>query len=55
MIQASAEKLERTGPAENERVASVPQIKQMTSTPEPPLLKEQSHLFRSPDRKLGKS
>ena len=28
MAQASAEKLEQTGPAENERVASVPQRKQ---------------------------
>ena len=39
MAQASAEKLERTGPAEKERVASVPQRKQLTRTPEPPLPK----------------
>ena len=37
MVQASAEKLEHTGPAEKERVASVPQRKQLASTPEPPL------------------
>ena len=32
-------KLEHTGPAEKERVASVPQREQSASTPEPPLLK----------------
>ena len=35
MVQASAEKLEHTGPAEKERVASVPQREQLASTPEP--------------------
>ena len=40
MTQASAEKLEHTGPAEKERVASVPQREQLASTPEPPLPKE---------------
>ena len=39
MAQASAEKLEHTGPAEKERVASVPHRKQMASTPELPLPK----------------
>ena len=39
MAQASAEKLEHTGPAEKERVASVPQREQLASTPEPPLSK----------------
>ena len=39
MAQASAKKLEQTEPAENERVASVPQRKQLASTPEPPLPK----------------
>ena len=39
MAQASAEKLEHTGPAENEIVASVPQREQLASTPEPPLPK----------------
>ena len=37
MAQASAEKLEHIGPAEKERVASVPQREQMARTPEPPL------------------
>ena len=39
MAQASAEKLEHTGPAEKERVASVPQREQLASTPEQPLPK----------------
>ena len=39
MAQASAEKLERTRPAEKERVSSVPQGEQLASTPEPPLPK----------------
>ena len=34
------EKSEHTGPAEKDRVASVPQREQFTSTPEPPLPKE---------------
>ena len=37
MAHASAEKLEQTRPAEKEKVASVPQRKQLASTPEPPL------------------
>ena len=37
MAQISVEKLEHIGPAEKERVASVPQTKQMARTPEPPL------------------
>ena len=37
--QASAEKLEHTGPAKKERVASVPHREQLASTPEPPLPK----------------
>ena len=40
MAQASAEKLEHTGPAEKERVTTVPRRQQLTSTPEPPLPKE---------------
>ena len=40
MVQASAEKLERTGPAKNKRVASVPQSEQLASMPEPPLPQE---------------
>ena len=39
MAQTSAEKLEHTGPAEKERVTSVPQKEQLASTPEPPLPK----------------
>ena len=39
MAQASAEKLEHTGPAEKERVASVPQREQLAKIPEPPLPK----------------
>ena len=56
MAQASAEKLEHTGPAERKRVASMSQRKQLASTPEPSLPKgkyEQSHLSRAPDRKKG--
>ena len=34
-----SEKLEHTGPAEKERVASVPQREQLARTPEPPLPK----------------
>ena len=44
MAQASAEKLEHTGPAEKERVASVPQREQLARTPEPPLPKALSSL-----------
>ena len=38
MAQASAEKLEHTGPAEKER-ASVPHREKLARTPEPPLPK----------------
>ena len=34
MAQASAEKLEHTGPAEKKKVASVPQREQLANTPE---------------------
>ena len=37
MAQASAEKLEHTGPAEKNRVASVSQREQLAITPEPPV------------------
>ena len=40
MAQASAQKLEHTGPAEKESVASVPQKKQLASMAEPHLPKE---------------
>ena len=39
MAQASMEKLKPTGPAEKERVASVPSREQLARTPEPPLPK----------------
>ena len=39
MAQASAEKLEHTGPTEKKRVASVPKTEQLASTPLPPLPK----------------
>ena len=39
MAQASAEKLEHSGPAEKKRAALVPQREQLASTPEPPLPK----------------
>ena len=35
MAQASAEKLEQTGPAKKKRMVSVPQRKQLASTPQP--------------------
>ena len=60
MAQASAEKtfflglpkkLEQTGPAEKERVASVPQREQLAGTPEPPLPKGKGTepFIQSPD------
>ena len=33
MVQASAEKLEQAGPAEKERMVSMPQREQLASTP----------------------
>ena len=39
MAHVSVEKLEHTGPAEKERVTSVPQREQLAITPEPPLPK----------------
>ena len=56
MAQAS-EKLEYTGPAKKERVASVPQREQLARTPELPCekRKEQSCLFRVPDHKRGEN
>ena len=39
MAQASAEKLEHTGPAEKKRVASMPHREQLANTPESPLPK----------------
>ena len=55
MAQASAEKLEHTGPAEKERVASVPesswQVRQSRLYQKE---KEQNRLSRVPDRKGGR-
>ena len=55
MAQASAEKLEHTGPAEKEMVTLVPQREQLASTPEPPLPKgkETEPFARTPDLKEG--
>ena len=52
MAQASTKKLEHTGPAENERVASVPQRESSWQGRRSRLWqeeKEQSRLFRVPD------
>ena len=56
MAQASAEKHEDTGPAEKERVASVPESSWQVRRSRP-CQKEnkQSRLSRAPDRKVGKS
>ena len=51
MAQASAEILEHTGPAEKERVASVPQTEQLASTPEPPLPKGRARAV-SPEHQI---
>ena len=54
MAQALAEKLEHTGPAEKERVASLPQRKQLARTPKPLLLrgKETEPSVKVPDREV---
>ena len=59
MAQASAEKLERTGPAEKERVTSVPQREQLARTLEPPLPKGKGtepsvQIMREERLKVGK-
>ena len=55
MVQALAEILEHTGPAERKRVASMPQREQLASMHSRLCQKgkEQSHLPRVPDRKEG--
>ena len=62
MAQASAEKLEHTGPAEKERVASVLQRKQLARTSEPLLPKKRNRAVcpryqtvRGESVKMGKS
>ena len=52
MAQASAEKLEHTGPAEKERVASVPQREKLASTPEPSLPKRERNRAVSPEHQI---
>ena len=52
MAQASAEKLEHTGPAEKERVASVPQREQLARTPESPLPKGKRNRAVSPKHQI---
>ena len=54
MAQASAEQLEHTGPAETERVASVLQREQLTSTPEPPLPKGTEYQITRGDSQSGR-
>ena len=54
MAQASAEKLEHTGPAEKERVASAPRREQMASRP-CQKQKKQSRLSKAPDHEMGES
>ena len=46
MVQASAEKLEHSGPVEKERVASVPQREQLARTSELPLPKKEKEKSR---------
>ena len=58
MVQASAEKLEHTGPAKKERVASVSQRESSWQVQKSRLCqknKEQSRQFRVPDREVGES
>ena len=57
MAQASAKKLEHTGPVETERVASVPQREQLASTRSRPFQKEkvQSRQSKAPDHEWGES
>ena len=52
MAQASAEKLKHTGPAEKERVASVPRREQMARTPEPPLPKRKRNRAVCPEYQI---
>ena len=57
MAQASAEKLEHTGPAVKERVVSVPQREQLASSQSRLCQKEneQNRLFKAPDRMVRES
>ena len=57
MAQALAEKLEHTGPAEKERVASVPQREQLASMSELSLPRGEGTepSFQRPDHEVGES
>ena len=57
MVQASAEKLEHTEPAEKERVTSPPQREQLAITPSRPSQKEmeQKRQSRVPNREGGET
>ena len=59
MAQSLLEKLDHTGPAEKERVASVLQREQLVGTPEPPLSggkgTEPSVPSTDPDHEVGES
>ena len=56
MAQASAEKLKHSGPAEKERVASVPESsRQVRQNRLCQKEKERSRLSRVPDRNVGES
>ena len=57
MVQASAENREQTGPAEKERVASVPRRKQLASMASCPCQKEKEQIRMSivPDHEGGES
>ena len=52
MAQASAKKLEHTGPDEKERVASVPQREQLASTPDPSLPKKKRNRVVCPEHQV---
>ena len=56
MPQASAEKLEHTGPAEKERVASVPkrEREQLANAPEPPFAKKERNRDVCPEHQIVK-
>ena len=53
MVQASAEKLEHTGPAEKKRVVSMPQREQLGKYTRAALAKRKVN--RAPDRERGES
>ena len=52
MVQASVKKLEHTGPAEKERVASVPQREQLACMLELPFAKRKRNRAISPEYQI---